>query len=147
MVQKHLGANHGNWKGGRNVQGRYITVYRPDHPFANSKKRVLEHRVIYEEYYNCCLLPWTDIHHIDGNRYNNSIENLQPMFHSKHMSITNLGRKHKQKKFTIPDRICILCDSIKTTLTKTGRPIWRFIDNKVFCHKCYMKLYIKGVLQ
>lgn len=66
---------------------RFIKVLREDKP---SRKR-LEHRAVYEEYYNCCLLNWVDIHHKNGNKLDNSIENLEPIAHGKHTIL------HKRK--------------------------------------------------
>ena len=45
------------------------------------------HRIIYERYYNCCLLPYIEIHHIDGNSKNNAIENLIPVTALEHYEI------------------------------------------------------------
>ena len=45
------------------------------------------HRIIYEKYYNCCLLPYIEIHHIDGNSKNNVIENLKPVTAIEHYEI------------------------------------------------------------
>lgn len=36
----------------------------------------MNYRKIYQEYHKCSLLPYVDIHHIDGNRDNNDITNL-----------------------------------------------------------------------
>ena len=44
----------------------------------------LFHRLVYEDYYNICLLPTTHIHHIDGNKKNNHIDNLRMMSKSDH---------------------------------------------------------------
>ena len=35
-----------------------------------------DYRRLYERYHRCCLLPGTDIHHIDGNHSNNDPTNL-----------------------------------------------------------------------
>jgi hypothetical protein len=45
------------------------------------------YRKIYEEHYQCCLLPYIEIHHIDGNHKNNSIENLVPVTALEHYEI------------------------------------------------------------
>jgi hypothetical protein len=45
------------------------------------------HRKIYEDYYQICLLPYIEIHHIDGNHNNNAIENLQPVTALEHYEI------------------------------------------------------------
>lgn len=52
------------------------------------------HRKIYEAHYHCCLLPFIEIHHIDGNSKNNSIENLMPVTAFEHFHIhKNQGDK------------------------------------------------------
>ena len=48
----------------------------------NFKKKL--HRLIYEDYHGVTLLPTTDVHHIDGNKLNNNIENLEAISHSEH---------------------------------------------------------------
>jgi len=45
------------------------------------------HRIIYEQHYNCCLLPFIEIHHVDGNSKNNNIENLMPVTTIEHYHI------------------------------------------------------------
>ena len=55
--------------------------------------RQLEHRKVYEEYYNCCLLPNVDVHHINANKQDNRIDNLQPMFKSDHTIFHKRGKK------------------------------------------------------
>ena len=45
------------------------------------------HRKIYENYYQICLLPYIEIHHIDGNHSNNAIENLKPVTALEHYEI------------------------------------------------------------
>src|SRR5262245_4550107 len=59
---KH-GHNHAHWNGGRKKTGGYILTLKPEHHFANSAGYVMEHRLVYEEYNKCCLLPTTVIHH------------------------------------------------------------------------------------
>lgn len=45
------------------------------------------HRKIYEAYHKICLLPYIEIHHIDGNHQNNDIHNLQPVTALEHYEI------------------------------------------------------------
>ena len=85
--------NH--WKGGRcvNSQG-YILIYKPDHPFSNTRGYVREHRLVMEENIGRYLEPNEAVHHINGNKSDNRIENLQLMTHSQHNSYES------QKKWT-----------------------------------------------
>jgi transposase-like protein len=67
---------HWNWKGWRFQCEGYWLVLKPEHHEADKKGYVREHRLVYEEYYKCCLLPWARIHHDDNNGLNNKIDNL-----------------------------------------------------------------------
>lgn len=74
-----------SWKGGRrmNYQG-YISFYLPNYPRANSRGYVLEHVLVFETYHKCVLLPWGIVHHKDGNKQNNHLENLEGMINLRH---------------------------------------------------------------
>lgn len=49
--------------------------------------RYAEHRKIMEEHLGRKLLPWEDVHHINGIRNDNRIENLVVMPHREHMKL------------------------------------------------------------
>lgn len=73
---RHLGANG------------YIYSLAPDHPRANVRGYVLEHRLVAEHSLGRLLTECEVVHHIDGNRLNNSPDNLHVFAsqseHSKH---------------------------------------------------------------
>ncbi len=72
------GKSHWNWKGGRIVEpDGYVIIYTPDHPNANSKGYVFEHRLVMEAYIGRHLEPQEVVHHVNGNRADNAIENLE----------------------------------------------------------------------
>ncbi len=81
--RSRIGPVHHNWKGGRNINNQgYASVSIPDdHAFISmrqgSARYVLEHRLVMAEYLGRPLLPHETVHHIDGDRLNNVIENLQ----------------------------------------------------------------------
>lgn len=65
-------------------------VYEPKIRSWNGKSyKVLNgiraHRLVFETRYKCCLLSWAHIHHINRNRHDNRIENLQGMTNKQHM--------------------------------------------------------------
>ena len=57
-----------------------------------------EHRVNFEKYHKCCVLPWIDIHHINGDKLDNRIENLKPVLHTAHTSNHKKGCKFPNRK-------------------------------------------------
>jgi len=83
---------HWNWKGGRILSHEYYIVYKPDHHFADNKGYVKEHRLVWEEYHNACLLPWAIVHHINGNKTDNRPENLDVMSPEEHCGLHKPSR-------------------------------------------------------
>ncbi len=82
------GSKHWNWKGGRRKHASgYVEVKCEDHPRVNSAGYVLEHRLVMEKYLGRLLEKDEVVHHIDGNRTNNSIDNLDVMTKSEHSAI------------------------------------------------------------
>lgn len=55
----------------------YIYIKTWDHPFCGKQGYVAEHRLIMEKHIGRFLEPEETIHHIDGNKTNNSIDNLE----------------------------------------------------------------------
>jgi hypothetical protein len=92
------GINNYHWKGLTNHTQGYNNLSKPGYFSSYKDGRVLEHVYIYQEYYKCCMLPWGVIHHIDRNRKNNDINNLQGMMRRDHQSL------HSKKDTS--DRFC-----------------------------------------
>jgi len=73
---------HPNWQGGRRLNGAgYIEIrLQPDDFFYSMQSvrhYVLEHRLIMAKHLKRCLLPWEVVHHINGIKDDNRLENLK----------------------------------------------------------------------
>jgi len=69
---------HHGWKGGRRVsKGGYILLSRPKHPHAQSHGYILEHRLVMEAHLGRYLHPKEVVHHINEDKQDNRIENLE----------------------------------------------------------------------
>lgn len=104
----NLSLKHFSKKGGRIIDRKgYVRIMNTSHPFVSSNGYVPEHRLVWEEHNKAILLPWTDIHHINGVRDDNRIENLKPVFHRQHTIDHNpkdpekckVGRSRRKKRW------------------------------------------------
>jgi ribosomal protein S27E len=70
---------HYNWKGGINLCGGYVVEYIKDksNPYYCRKGYVLQHRLVMAKFLGRKLFSDEIVHHINGNKQDNRIENLQ----------------------------------------------------------------------
>jgi len=71
------GQAHFRWKGGPSKYGRYKKYKMPEHPFCDKQGYVIKHRIIMEQHLGRYLKPEEVVHHINGNTFDNRLENLQ----------------------------------------------------------------------
>lgn len=77
----------------KNTQG-YIEIYSSYHPYKNDKNRVAEHRLVMEKKIGRYLTKEEVVHHINGIRDDNRIENLMLFPNSRaHQKFKHLGKK------------------------------------------------------
>ena len=110
-------AHQGRKKGGNRIfMGDYWRVYLP------GGKTIAEHRMIMEKKIGRFLLPGELVHHIDGNKTNNSIENLEIVNPSKHSQIHN----GLNQRWAILHEKCRECGTVIIPHLANG-----------LCRKCY----------
>jgi hypothetical protein len=69
----------------------YVLIYSPDHPQADKRGWMREHRLVMEKHLGRLLLPEEVVHHKDDDKSNNAIENLQLLpSQAEHIRLHNL---------------------------------------------------------
>lgn len=111
----------------------YVLILDWNHPQCSNNGYVFEHRLIMEKYLGRYLTQKERVHHINGIKTDNRIENLQLLeSQSQHMTI------HLTKDMS--NRFCLFCHSDKTYTRKSGRPKWCNYNNGFICGRCYQRL-------
>lgn len=119
---------------GKRKVGKYWKLFIPEYFSADKQGCVYEHVYLYQEYHGCCMLPWGDVHHKDGNKSNNIIENLQGMTHQQHARFHMIGKQHR--KTDMSNRFCLLCGSKTTYTDKKGCQRWLKYKDGFICNSC-----------
>jgi hypothetical protein len=98
--QHYAGERHHNWQGGRFVnEDGYVMVAKslipPEFlPMLNKgQKTLFEHRLVMAMHLGRPLESWEVVHHVDHNRSNNDISNLELHSAHEHAGITASERK------------------------------------------------------
>ncbi len=97
-----------SWRGGKHfVSGGYIVVYVHPldfyHPMSPQNNHVLEHRLVMAKHLGRCLQRWELVHHKNGIKIDNRIENLQLVTDDRHTQITLLEKRisYLEKRITL----------------------------------------------
>lgn len=89
-----MGEKHYAWRGRLIDKDGYVLIHIKNHPARRKHTPyILEHRLVMEASLGRYLLPTEVVHHKDGNKQNNSIENLE-LFQSnaEHLAFELKGR-------------------------------------------------------
>jgi hypothetical protein len=91
------GSNNINWKNGRTRNGPYIDIMVSSNdfffPMVNKGRGnyIAEHRLVMAKHLGRCLHPWEFVHHKNGIKDDNRIENLELTTLGNHIADHNKG--------------------------------------------------------
>ena len=83
-------------------KGDYNYALVPNHPDATKNGYVLHHRVVMENHLGRRLYNCEVVHHKDGNKKNNTIDNLELLDNKKHVHNHRLANGRKYVKLKCP---------------------------------------------
>ena len=96
-------------------KGDYNYAVVRNHPNANKHGYVLEHRVVMENHLSRLLNPTEVVHHINHDRKDNKIENLEVLDAKKHVSLHKLEQGRKCCHLKCPNCGIEFCKELRDT--------------------------------
>lgn len=124
----------------RKTNKGYIIVFMPDHHRADKNGFVLEHILIFEKETGIKIPDGCCIHHINGDKSDNRIQNLCMMTHAAHTAMHSTGRKYSEESKRI------MSEKAKERLRdKTKHPFYKEIDIKSLMNEVENGKTVKAV--
>jgi hypothetical protein len=117
LGKRQVGPNNPMWKGKVNRSNGYIGIRKPDHPFASKDGYVMQHRLVVEAALGRYLTKDEDVHHINGIKTDNRLENLEVLHKSEHARFHGLQRVNEG---THNNYIPLDVDTIKECVKQGG---------------------------
>jgi HNH endonuclease len=115
-----------NWKGGRLIASNgYVLIRLPNHPLADVRGYVYEHRVVAEKKIGRSLLPSEQVHHRDENKQNNDPSNLEVVQDGHHHRALHRKAGRQLQGCDEPNRDVVCACGCGVTFKKydsSGRP-------------------------
>lgn len=124
-TSRRTGALNPNWKGGRTVTPHgYVLIKMPEHPNADVRGYVYEHRLVASEAIGRALGPSEPVHHVNHCKTDNAPGNLEVMPSLAHHRV-----RHRQRDdLRLPDEANPLiscacgCEARFARFDTDGRP-------------------------
>ena len=97
----------GNWKGGKIQVRGYILIHSPEHPYRGSNNYVFKHRLVMEKKLGRYLKSTEIVHHLNGIKNDNRLENLTLTNKKKHEHNTFAKQLQKRIRELEKEKTCI----------------------------------------
>lgn len=94
FYESNKGKNNSSWNGGRFInKNGYVMIYSPNHPDSIKNGYILEHRLIVSKGLDRRLESWEVIHHKNGIKSDNRINNLELVTQPRNLMYKNIAHE------------------------------------------------------